>query len=643
MKTWLRFWQNQFFKIITGAVLLGLCLPLSAQDLPLSIPNNTTYPGIIETLERLIQIDHQRIQKRSDTLIKNGKVFQRSSSLSNLEFEPDFLNSIILHSDPGYLRLASTNKCRFYEAILTDLLKVSDGRIKNILMTYTDQGERKSSIIGKRDFLKLVVLNDCPDSSKNLEAFQLKNLTKTVSKIKFESPANKGQCEDIHKAWINDSQTIFLCQIHEYLKGPNAGNFNESELKQRKTISEFLEKKLTPKHKDYLNNICKNLDNEDRFCEELLNVSYWTKIARGEGEKIHLEDVCKKVFNSSILSESQYLACGEKLKNEKDLCLYPTDNNPGLRPSPDCDQISTALNHSSLKANYRDCPGNSDQMTVTNVARIISHFSSDNQISTEGPCSAKSAHTILKFNETYDNEESWKIEACYKNKNFENEKCFKTFFGKYEKNSASFSSVVAKILQETEGVDKGLACEMVDSTVFNPLLLKYRSGCFIVYEKDKCNISSCNHKILLNDKTINYIKIKNSLALSYFPSSVRDEKFSLNYLMTMDFKKKSSQINNISTLSNYFKKNKNGIIHGIACGEELLPSFFKSQNLNQCTVLPFIINGIIKEKDKVTLVVRTSADGLQTPRLIYWGNVFAGVTTYQRQHPIKQWTMYALD
>lgn len=613
-----------------------------AQDLPLSAPSNTNYPGIIETLERLIQIDNQRIKKRSDLLIKNGKVFLRSSSISNLELEPDYLNSIILHSDSGNLHLASKSKCRFYEAILTDLLKNSDGKIKNIQMTYTDKSERVSSIIGKRDFLKQVVLKDCPETIKNLEAYQLKNLTKTLSKVKFPLPTNKDQCKKIHKDWIDSSETIFLCQIHEYLKDSNSGNLNQTELKQRRSITEFLDKKLTPKQKDYLGNLCKNLDEEELFCEEFLNLSFWTKIARGDGDKIYMEDFCTKIFNTKNLSSGQYLACSEKLKNEKDLCLYHSENS-GLRPLPDCDQISTALNYSSLNANYRDCPGNSDQMTVTNISRIISHFSSDNQNLTQGNCSGKSAYTTFNFLKNYGNEESWKIEACYRLKNSENDKCLKTFFGKYENNFSSYPHVVAKILSETEGVDKAINCEMVDSTIFNPLLLKFRSGCFIVYNKDQCNISSCDHKILLNDKTINYIQVKNSLNLSYFSPTIRDEKFSLNYLITTDFKKKSSQINNISALSHYFKKNRNGIIHGIACAEEILPSFFKSQFLNQCTVLPFIVNGIIKEKDKFMLIVRTSADTLQAPRLINWGYLFAGVRAYQRQHPLKQWTMYALD
>ncbi len=616
---------------------------MHAQSGPLSTPPNIEYPGILETFEKLIQIDHQKIQKRTELLIKNGKVFTDSNSVNNLDLEPDFLNSIILHSNPGYLRLAATSKCHFYDAILTDLLRNADGKIKNVLMTYIDKDIRQSSLMSKKDFLNKVVNQECPETINNIKSFQIKTISETLKKIKFELPTGLESCKNIHQKWVTHPKTAFLCQIDEYIKDASNTEGDQKESEKRKTIAQILERKINNHQKDYLHNLCKNLDDEIIFCEEFLNISFWSKVASGQVDKMYAEDICRQLTKSLNPNESQYSFCLLKIKKEKDLCLYPSENNSGLRPQPDCDQISMALNFSSLKANYKDCPGNSDQMIATNVSRIISHFSPTHNLPSEGPCSSISAKNIFNFNKEYDNDENWNLQACYKDKSFEKEICYKTYFGDFKNDPNAYTSVIAKILKQTSGTDPSLNCEMVDNQTYNPFSLKYRSGCFIVFEKDKCNISSCSHKIFLNDRKIDFIKTRGPLSLSYFPSSITDERFSQNYMLTKDFKKKESNLNNISSLTNYFKNSKNGIVHGIGCAEDILPSFFKAEALNQCRPLPFIINGIIKENDKYMFVTRTSADSLQAPRLINWSSIFSGVKNYQNQHPLKQWSLYGLD
>src|SRR5690606_18276419 len=108
-------------------------------------------------------------------------------------------------------------------------------------------------------------------------------------------------------------------------------------------------------------------------------------------------------------------------------------------------------------------------------------------------------------------------------------------------------------------------------------------------------------------------------------------------------KKKGKVLNNLSSLSTYFKNSKNGIVHGVGCAEDLLPTFIKTHSMNQCTPLPFVINGMLKDKDKVVFVTRTGADSVQAPRLLSWSIIYSGVKSYQRMHPLKQWTMYGLD
>lgn len=638
------FLQNRFYKKILGTVLLsGLCLSSFAQTTPLQTPPKTEYPGIIQTFEKLIQIDSEKYNKRRDILVKNGRVFNSAANVQQLDLEPDFLNSIILHSDPGYLRLASVDKCRFYEAILTDLLRSAEGKITNVLMTYVDKDVRQSAIMDKKDFLTKVVNEECPETQKMIPLFQVKTIEGTLKAIDFDIPTGIDQCRNIHLSWVNNPKTPFLCQIYEYIKEAKAGGGNPKDLQQRQAVAKILDAKQTLLQKDYIENICKHLDDEKLFCEEFLNVSFWTKIAGGYQDKIYAEDICQQVISTGKLTDPQYSACLARMKKEQDLCLYPADNNSGLRPQPDCDQLSTALNHSSLMANYKDCPGNSDQMIATNMGRILNHFGHGEALPASGPCSAISAGVTYSFNNNFDNDEQWQLQACYHDKLVDREICNKTFVGQYGVFPESYTTVVANILQKTRGADPSVKCQMLDSRQYNPLLLQYKSGCYIIYERDNCFISQCEHKILFNNRPIDFIKLKNKATLDYFPVTVRDERSSQHYLLTHDYKKKGKALTTLSAVQNHFKKSKNGIIHGVGCAEDLLPSFFKSYGMNQCTPLPFIINGIINDKDKTVFVVRTGGDSVQAPRLISWSNVYSGVKSYQRMHPLKLWTMYALD
>jgi hypothetical protein len=637
---------DPLYKIISGTILLGLCLSqLRAQTTsPLTTPPQVDYPGIIQTFEKLIQIDHDKFTKRADELFKNSKTFQDASLVNNLDLEPAFLNSIILHSDPGYIRLASSDKCRFYDTIITDLLRSDEGKIKNVFITFLSKDNvRESAIVSKRDFLNKVVNRECPETQKLIDQFQVKNVSETLKATNFEIPTGKDQCQNIHLGWINNPKTPYLCQIQEFILEAKKNGGDPKDLIQRKAVSKILEQKLSVVQKDYLENLCAHLDDEKLFCEEFLNVSFWNKVAAGYEDKIYAEGICEKILGVSPLNDNQLKGCLIRMKKESDLCLYQRGSKSALAPQMECEALSLALNYSGLRSNYQDCPASSDELGVTNMSRILLNISQAPIKQFSGPCSSVSAGEVLNFNTRFDNDESWSLEACYQDRINEKEVCAKTFFGNYDNNPASYTNVVANILKATRGAEASTKCDMISSKVYNPILLQYQSGCHIVFEDQKCFISDCQHKVMYNNREVDLIKMKNKLLINYFPNSIREEKFSQHYLLTRDYKQNGRPLNNLSGIETFFKKSKKGIIHGVGCAEDILPSFFKSRGMNQCTPVPFIVDGVIRQDDRATLVTRTALDSLQAPRLISWSNIFSTVKNYQRQHPLKIWTLYGLD
>lgn len=629
------------FLIAATATLIS-ALQLWAQTTALQTPKTTAYPGILETFEKLIQIDNTRFKKKTDQLTKTGKTLSDASLVNNLDLEPDFMNSLILHSDPGYLKLAGQGKCRFYDTIITDLLRTTEGKLKNVIVTYVNRkSEREISVLNKKDFLQKVVGIECPESLAMINAMSVKNLDTTLKKIAFELPSSEEQCHSIHLNWLNNPHTPYLCQIHEYITEASMNGGDPSDLPQRKSVSRVLEQKIPAVNREYLANICNHLDNEKLFCQDFLFVSFWNKVASNQASKIYAEGICKKALKSGTLTDMQMRECLSRIKKESDICLYPA-NPTALVPQMECDLLSTALNYTSFRSDYNDSPVNSDQLGVTNMGRIILNANKTPVRPYEGPGSVISAAETFIFNAGFDNEEKWQLQACFDNQISGQEVCQQVVLGKYLGLRQSYTTVIEDILKRTRGAEQGVMCDMVSESEYNPLLLKFKSGCHIVYAPD-CQISRCPHKIMFNDRQITHIKLKSEMSIDYFPLNIPSERTSQHYLLANDFKKGAKSMNNLSSIISFFKKSRKGVIHGVGCAEELLPTFFKIRTMNQCSPLPFIIDGIVRSDDKSVLVTRTAIDSLQAPRLISWSNVFSAVKSYQILHPMRLWTMYGMD
>lgn len=635
---------NQYSKYFGTA--LGLCLSFSlfAQTQPtVVVPKNTSYPGIIESFEKLIQVDNTRFAKKSELLTKSRLTVLDPAPDSIVDLDVDFINSLILHSDPGYLKLASSTKCHFYDSLINDLLRTTEGRVSNMIVNYTDKkGAKTQALVNKKEFINKIVSQECPETPKLIDQFQLKNIDSIIRTANFETPTAE-TCHAIHIEWINNPKTPYFCKIHEFMKEARFNQGDPKDLAQRKAVAQALEKKISVTNRDYLESVCTNIDDRAAFCDEFVNVSFWTKVSQSPDKKIFAQDICAGISGTSNLSDALLKQCLSKLKKDPNLCLYPGGRNRGLVPQPQCDNLSNALNHSTLKADYQDCPSTSDQQGVTNLGRVLLNISQDKVPTPNGPCSTVSSEVVFDFNKRFNNDENWKLEACFEDKMAQKEKCYKTYFGASATGREAYNNVVVEILKETRGADPAVKCEMVDSEDYNSLLLQYKSGCYIIYDRSKCFTSQCKHKILYNDRTIDFIKLRNTVTLDYFPTSVKDERFSQHYLLTKDYRREGRTLQNLTTINSFFKKNRKGIIHGIGCAEDLLPSFFRVRGMNQCTALPFIIDGMIKENSKYAFVTRTGADSLQAPRIISWSNVYSSVKTYQKIHPLRIWTLYGLD
>jgi hypothetical protein len=165
------------------------------------------------------------------------------------------------------------------------------------------------------------------------------------------------------------------------------------------------------------------------------------------------------------------------------------------------------------------------------------------------------------------------------------------------------------------------------------VFLKFQSGCYIIRP---------SFKIVFDQEEIKLIRFKNEFNYDYFASSYLNEGKSQDKLLLKNLKLKTRPILNTTLLKEHFKNKPKSILHAMACAQALYPSFFNTQSLNTCSPIAVIIDGYIESNSEVSLIVRSSLDSIHAPRIVSWRDVFNGVKSYQRIHPLNKWSLNAI-
>jgi hypothetical protein len=665
---WHLYWQNLYFKRqgfeldILTLLKVSTCLRamltffvsfhLHSQVPPYNPLNgaDAKYPGLFESFQKFIQLDRTRFQAKTQELSLKPLTSQELKKIKDLELDADFINSLMLHSASGVMTIAMQSQCAFYYALMADLLRTAGGPVDHLLVSYRNEANKiLSGYITRKDFLNLKIKLDCPDIDSIVQKFQLKNLPQTLKTTPFKMPNNKEHCDALYQNWMELPETPYWCQVHELIKNPlrekKATPINKEEeslIKNRENLSRLLREKLSSFQQSYLANLCQNADNSKRFCENFFATHFFDKAAENLKPSLTIKSLCEQNGFKAQTSPLALKECSQALKSNPENCFYTLTKFGGLAPQPRCDHLSLAQNFSSLRQDYNDCPGQSNHLGVTNFARILNHKKLTPLPEINELCSAHSAATMIEFNEAYDNDTFWDSGICWDDKVNSTERCLNTFAGEYPGSKNSLTAVVSEFLYRNKGAAKNLTCELTSLGNFNPTLLQYKYGCFIVYDPEQCAMTDCQYKVFYNQLEIKNIKHKTGLAFDYFPTNLQNEKYSQVYIYRKDANHRSEALQTLPRLEAAFKKNPSILVHGIACAEQLYPSFFRTYAFNQCSPLPFIIDGLYRDGDQNVLIIRTAADNIHAPRLISWNNVFNAVKNYQAHHPIKFWTLYAI-
>jgi hypothetical protein len=624
LKTSLPFFLKQLSKFILLIGFGGLTTKAYSADI---------IPGIIESYEKLSELHKTQYQSSEKLIGNNLQILSTISNVKDFKLAPHFLRSLLLSSDDKYLSLAQNDECKFYSALENNLLKTTSGEVKSIAITFVDgAGNTQSAAIPPHDFFTELYKKKCFNNKEFTILFNSSNVKKTVEGIKFAIPKTQKDCVIIHKEWLLNSFTSYLCQINKVLATPGT------------TSADFYRQNISPFHRTYIENLCGNLNSADLFCQNYLKEDIWNKVINGEAPLYKMSYKCKNIFgNSEVFGKSEQAACSAKLISAPQTCeTNGYKNYPSIFPFQSCDLISLALAHSKLVTDYQDCPGNIDNEMLTNIHRIINHFDSKSLVTTKDTCASETNYSIAKLNLDAKNETGWPLQICYLERVHNKEECTPYVPGNHAKEERSEDLVVAKILYLQKAAPRKTTCRIISTKTYNPLLSEFKQGCFILFDAESCTNLACNKKVIWNEKVQADIKFIGKPIFDYFSTNYLSERFSLASLINETKGTQSRSIKNLTDLIFYLDKIPGSIIHGVGCAEDLLPEYFSRKSINACHPLPFIIDGHV-EKGKTTFIIfRSAVDDIHTPRLVLWQNIFNGVSAYQLLHPLNTWTLDGL-
>ena len=600
--------------------------------------------GIIESLEEILKTHGDEFKQLLSSTERRPLFSTTLASNIELTIHPLVLRSIILHSSNSYLQVIGSDECLFFAFLENNLLRSAEGYVRNLVVEYQVDNHSHQMVINKDDFIQHIYKTKCFANKETRLLYLEDNLYKTLEKSNFNPPTTEQNCNEIFKGWRQNSHLPYLCKIPETIRLAQQAKSIIDEKHRPFYETAIVEgnryrQKIPFFKRVYLNNLCSNLSDQKKFCSKYVTDDVWSRVISGELPSYIMNYKCSNMLKKQKLTDGDLANCRSKFIDDPASChTGGADDLPSLIPRPNCQAISKALDVAHLRSDYQDCPGNMDNEGITNIHRLIMHLAPRPIESTSASCAYEANYSFAKLNMDYSNEKAWPLKICYQNPASEQETCDSYIPGHNEQNDLSETHVVAKILNKIINAPNNLKCSFVSNDEYRPALLKYKNGCFIVYDINECTTFHCPRKLYYRNRLIEKLTFKGLSTFDYFVNTHQTAKYSAHNILSETFKITGRSVMNLTEAVAYLDRASNNIIHGVGCAENLLPFYFKSTALNACRPLPFIIDGHTNGQ----LVVRTAIDDIHSPRLMNWNNIYSAIANYKNLHPLQSWTLYGL-
>lgn len=620
---------------------------------------NPLLPGLFESLEQIINTDTQESSGWNEIKGNDSILLKKSKEGTSFFIAPEFLSSLVLNATLQQKSLLKENPCSLADLLWLNQLRHGNGKFSAIPLLYSPgKASYETLWVTREGYAKYLMNSKCKKSEEAAYLFSSQNLPNVMAQFDLPAPKEEFSCYELYEQNLKSSKTPYYCFLMDSsekgelsLKLLQSNKNRQIDESNKKLILQSLKVKemLGEVKYDYLQNLCLNLHNKEKFCSYFFSTDYWKKKAVQKSSAELLKPMCP---------DKEAKLCADTMNKSPSMCSWSMLNYPGLLPRSNCQESSTALNSSSLNFNYRDCPGKLDNSAITNAGRILLHFGYDKILFAKSKkpqppdqlwdsnllCSSNIATAFLDFTFKIDWESAWSSKICFidrlQRKNF----CTPYVISNNENSAFSLTNSVSEILKKANRMDKGYTCKTISNKQYDNKLLKFKTGCWILLP-EQYEITSTLLKVVVDDREFKDVfTLQGNVMFPYTPFNTQTDFNNFQFKLEKELDIKPISIKTISGAELHLKRNQ-AIIHGTGCAEELLPDYFRSFTINQCTPLSFIISGLVKSENitDIYAVVHSSIDEVAAPRLISWQQIIFSVEAYQKYHPQLYWSLYGLS
>lgn len=637
-----QFWQNPFNRKLSTIIVSAL-ITCGHNSFAQTFESKK---GLIEVLQELIGINDSKNRNIENKIKSQTEVISSLEFVKDVKLNPSTVRNILFYSDAKFTSLINQDECRFLMMLETGLIKTGTSDVPTLIVDYVDEKQTpKSSIVTMKDYLDFKYKTSCTLNKDVRELFNNENWKKTLTASLFKSPKNMEICsQELNKLVIN-TYFPYIAGLGKTLVDFETNKQNNKTLSRSFSSLKIQYKEIVDNLElfdlNLLRNLYKNFDDADSFCAPYIASDVWTKSLNGEVPKYVLEKRCELISGKNNLSRDQLTACVNTLNKKKEICSKGDAKGQSLYPSPDCEKTSEALKQSRLYTDYYDCPSNVENLSLINSSRVIKHIEKTPENSSNF-CSGITFKVLYELYEKAKQSDLWKFQICYNDRADNSEICLPYIPGEIPDSPIEEGKVLALAMSKVNGTPEKDFCRIIDKKKYNPALLEYSTGCLIITDTSFCTPENCERKIIHDKKEVTNITYKGDLRFDYFPNNFIEEQYSLVNMIAESTKKKGKIIRSLTDLEIYFKEFPDAIVHGVGCGEDLYPEYFRKVALNQCNPVPFIISGFQMEKGEKRIVFQSSIDELHSPRMLIWNMVFNSVANFKMLHPLNTWTLYGI-
>ena len=313
---------------------------------------NPKVPGIIESLNTITQGHQDQWRRYQNNVLINTAILEDFSKVENIYFDSLFIKSIILYSPEAFIHLAQNDQCFFYSLLENNLLKGPNGEIENLVINvkFKDNDNLETRYTSKKNLLHFIHNKECFTNKDIIKLFVPKNVKETLNGLTYPVPSTKQECKNVFQEWQKNKYIPYLCGVSKKIQdGHRAEIIMESieqiglrerrELERQISNKKRYEDKVDFFKKNYLKNLCENIDHHKKFCATYINRNrwIWNKLINEDGQQYKIRLLCREYLQKERVTIQDLSLCAKKFQESRELCsIGIAKGHPALYPRSSC-------------------------------------------------------------------------------------------------------------------------------------------------------------------------------------------------------------------------------------------------------------------------------------------------------------------